>query len=682
MRRVHISLFLLIIMILTALPPTHAEVVALVKNPRPPVIVVGNLYPKFLTVSPNTSYTVYLYGIDDVGIVKMGIYYRVNRGNWKWLYASEATVNENETMYNIIASRFLTQKFNFTTFYGKATIPPQPPGSLVEFKAVIEDKEGNIVESPVGIYFVPNPGGKKILIVDPSLKLWGMVQNLKDLDLMVNLSFERYYYNMSNYKDVLSLLRSFGKHPDFLSFHNWQYLADEYNIAVITPNELSSALEEFKPDVIILSNLWMKEWEISTKDIDKLLRYLRINNAGLIVTHGTLYDGAVFNNKLMKLGSSKHIGGFEAYKNGSIATALGLELLPFIEEVKLKAIELGKPYLAEIPSILPFIPSTAKIGIKNREIIKSIPLLEFTNETRTAFGWQYLLPPKSLKFAKDRIRSLKLDVKDDIKEFAELQEELFGNSNYLKSISALDFTLVDKIIDSKILDDKISVPVGFETLNLTASQEIIERIRLLKAINPDIVDIVALSTDYMGAIITRDQKHRGDGFRSAYVSFEIEAGGKKEFKVLKDLIEWTSEFTPIKTFVPIVQTVILANDIDWEIKGKELKKSLESFGVMVIRAKPQEFEKFKNSRFIIILGGPKAYDGVGKYVQQALSLEEQEKIIKGKQGIFIKRDVWTEKQIVIILAGKDRNQTGEKVSKYLSGVNEEYIDLLAEFFVK
>ncbi|AHF80033.1 hypothetical protein [Thermococcus paralvinellae] len=674
-------LFLLMIIVLSVIPSASAQVLALVKNPRPPIVIVGNPYPKFFTIHPNNSYTVYLYGIDDVSIAKIGIYYRVNRGEWKWLYATRATINENEAIYNEITSKFLTQDFDFTTFYGKVTLPPQPAGTLVEFKVVVEDEEGHIVESPIGFYFVANPNGKKILIVDPSLKFWAMIKNLKDLEMMVNLSSERYDYNMSDYEKLISLLKPFVNHSSFLDFHNWQYLAEDYNIAIIPPEELSSALEDFKPDVVILSNLWMSEWGISKESMSKLLKYLRENNAGLIVTHGTLYDGMVLDDKPIYLGPTAHIGGFGAYENGSIATALGLELLPFIEEVKLSAIEFGKPYLVETPSILPFIPSTAKLGIKNKEIIKSASLLEFTDRTRAAFGWEYLLPSESLKFAKGKIRSLKLEVKDDIKEFAELQEELFGYSNYFRSISALDFTLVDKIVNSKILDDKIVVPVGFETLSLTATQDVIERVRLLKAINRDIINIAALSTDYMGAIITRDQKHRGDGFRSAYISFEIEAGGKKEFEVLKDLIEWTSQFKPIQTFAPIVQAVVLANDIDWKIKGENLKEHLENLGATVVRVKPEEFEKYKDSKLIIILGGPKAYGGVGDYVKQALSSEEQERIIKGEQGIFIKRNVWTEKQIVIVLAGKDRYQTGEKVTRYMSGVNERYIDLLAEFFV-
>lgn len=680
MRNVWVS-FLVLLMILGIIPSASAEVVVFIKNPRPPIVIVGNPYPKFFTVHPNNSYTVYLYGIDDVGIAKIGIYYRVNRGEWEWLYAKRATINENGAVYNEIISKFLTQDFNFTTFYGKVTLPPQPAGTLVEFKVVVEDEEGHIVESPIGLYFVANPNGKKILIVDPSLKFWAMIENLKDLELMVSLSSERYDYNMSDYEKLIPLLKPFVNHSSFLNFHNWQYLAEDYNIAIILPEELSSALADFKPDVIILSNLWMSEWGISKESMGNLLKYLRENNAGLIVTHGTLYDGMVLDDKPICLGPTAHIGGFEAYENGSIAIALGVELLPFIEEVKLRAVEFGKSYLAEIPSILPFIPSTAKMGIKNKGIIQKVSLLEFTNGTRTAFGWQYLLPPESLKFAKGKIRNLKLEVKDDIKEFAELQEELFGHSSYFRSISALDFTLVDKIVNSEILDDKIVVPVGFETLNLTATQDVIERVRLLKAINRDIVNIAALSTDYMGVIITRDQKHRANGFRSAYISFEIEAGGQKEFEVLKDLIEWTSQFKPIQTFAPIVQAVVLANDIDWKIKGESLKEHLENLGVVVVKVKPEEFEKYKDSKLVIILGGPKAYGGVGDYVKQALSSEEQERIIKGEQGIFIKRDVWTEKQIVIVLAGKDRYQTGEKVTRYMSGVNKRYIDLLAEFFV-
>ena len=681
MRKACVS-FLILILILGIVPSASAEVVAFIKNPRPPIVIVGNPYPNFFTIQPNSSYTVYLYVIDDVGIAKIGIYYRVNRGEWRWLYATRATINENEDIYNAITSKFLTQDFNFTTFYGKVTLPPQPAGTLIEFKVVVEDEEGHIIESPIGLYFVANPDGKKILIVDPSLKFWAMVENLKDLELMVNLSSERYDYNMSDYEKLIPLLKPFVNHSSFLNLHNWQYLAEDYNIAITSPGELPSALEDFKPDVIILSNLWMSEWSISKEGMNRLLEYLRENNAGLIVTHGTLYDGMVLDGKPIHLGSTAHIGGFKAYENGSIATALGLELLPFVEEVKLKAVEFGKSYLAETPSILPFVPSTAKLTIKNREIIKSASLLEFENGTRAAFGWQYLLPLKSLKFAKDRIRKLKGYVKDDIREFTDLQRELFGYSDYFRSVSSLDFTLIDKIIDSEILDDKIVVPVGFEVINLTATQNVIERVRLLKAINRDIVNIAALSTDYLGAIITRDQRHRGDGFRSAYISFEIEAGGKKEFEVLKDLIEWTSEFKPVQTFAPIVQVVVLANDIDWKIKGATLKEHLENLEATVVRAKPEEFEKYKDSKLIIILGGPKAHDGVGDYVKQALSLEEQERVIKGEQGIFIKRDVWAEKQIVIILAGKDRNQTGEKVSKYLSGVNEKYIDLLAEFFVK
>jgi len=181
--------------------------------------------------------------------------------------------------------------------------------------------------------------------------------------------------------------------------------------------------------------------------------------------------------------------------------------------------------------------------------------------------------------------------------------------------------------------------------------------------------------------ITKDEKARGDGIRSVYISFNIEAGGKDEFDILGDLVEWASQFHPVQTFAPIVQATILSNDIDWNIKGKELQNRLESMGAMAKRVTAGEFESYKGSRLIFILGGPKAYDGVGDYVKQVLSEEEQKGVIKGEQSIFIKRDVWTEGQIVIVIAGQGRTETGMKVELYESGLDHEYMNYLADFLV-
>ena len=649
----------------------------LIENPQPSLVILGNPYPKYFSLSEGEEYTAYFYVIEDLDIEEVTFYYRVNYGEWQTRPTKIANINENEEIYNSIVSRIYNKSAILRTFYGKATIPAQEAGSVVEFKVVVKDKEGHISESIIGKYFVVNPSGKRVLIVDPSVKEELYLEGAENVERLINAT-EKYPVDLSDYKRELDKVKPFLNYPRFLKRHHWEYLAQCYNITIVAPGELSLALKEIQPNVVILSNLWMKRWEIP--DIQSLIKYLREHNAGIIATHGTLFDGSVYNgDKLIQMGPISHIGTFEAYEKGSLATLLGFELLPVIEETKKETAEKENYAISEIPTILPFIPSTEPLLIKNIDIIKSVSFLEFPNGTNSAFGWQYILPQESLKFARDTIREKKSLENDKILEFFGLQREIFGYSKPSRGIYAMDFPLVDALRTLGFTDDEIRVQIGGTVVTLTPNRPVIERVRLLNAINRDIVSIDAISKDYLSAVITRDEKHREDGIRSVYISFEIEAGGEKELSLLRDMVEWASNFEPIKTFVPIVQITVLSNDIDWGIKGQYIKEHFEKLGAIVTRVKPSEFEVYKKSNIIIILGGPRAYGGVGEYVKQVLDEYEQEKIINGEQGIFIKRDVWIRGQIVIVLAGKDRYQTGEKILTYSKGVNEDYVNLLAEF---
>lgn len=649
----------------------------LIKNPQPSLVILGNPYPKYFSIPEGEEYTAYFYVIEDLDIEEVTFYYRINYGEWQARPIKSANINENEEIYNSIVSRIYNKSAILRTFYGKAIIPGQKAGSVVEFKVVVKDKEGHISESIIGKYFVVNPSGKHILIVDPSVKEELFLEGAENVERLVNAT-EKYPVDLSDYKEELDKVKPFLSHSRFLKRHHWEYLAQYYNITIVSPEELAAALKEVRPEVVVLSNLWLKRWEIP--DIQDLIRYLRENNAGIIATHGTLFDGSVYDGeKLINIGPVSHIGTFDSYEKGSLATLLGFELLPVVEEAKKETAEKGNYAISEIPTVLPFIPSAELLLIKNIEVIKSVSFLEFPNETNSAFGWQYILPPESLKFARDVIREKKSLEKDKILEFFSLQEEIFGHSKPFRGIYALDFPLVDALRTLSLTDDEIRIQIGGTTVALTPNRPVIERVRLLNAINRDIVNIDAISKDYLSTVITRDEKHRGDGIRSVYVSFEIEAGGELELLALRDLIEWASDFEPIKTFAPIVQITILSNDIDWNIKGQYIKEHFEKLGAMVTRVRPDEFEAYKKSNIIIILGGPRAYEGVGEYVKQVLDEYEQKRVINGEQGIFIKRDVWDRGQIVIILAGKDRYQTGEKVLTYSKGVNEDYVNLLAEF---
>lgn len=671
-----VGTLLLLFMMLSMLGNVHGAV--LISNPKPPIVLLGTPYPRYLSVLPNETFDAYFYIVEDIDIEEINFYYRVNGGEWIKRYSDKVPINENPSMYDYFFSRFTSTNFTLRTEYRKAEIPPQPAGSRVEFRVVVKDKEGHVVESERGFYIVSNPDGIRVLVVDPTIEARLFIQNWDSIEGMVNGTKNGYPYDLSDYEAKLSELAPLKAYMDFLPEHHWELLGRRYNIAIVSPEEIEAALKDFNPKVVILSNLWRNEWSIHEDQVGELVDYLRSVNGGLIVTHGTLYDGTVYTDGRVEMLGTGHIGTLENFKK-SLATALGLYMLPLIESAKDESLKAGKASIAEIPSVQPFIPSTGKLISKDLSLISG--QIEFVNGTYGEFGWQYILPESSMSFAKDRIRAKKEEFKPVLEKLMDVEETKFGKTAYDKALYALDFPLVDAIRDANFGDDYVSLTIGADTIMLRPDPSTLEKLRLLHAINGDLVQIKALSNDYLLSIITKDEKSRGDGIRSAYISFSIENGGEREFEVLGDIVEWASNFEPVRTFAPGVQITLLSNDIDWNIRGSEFKDNLEKMGVMVTRVTAGGFEDFKDSRIVVILGGPKAYDGVGEYVKQVLTPEEQEAVINGEKGIFVKRDVWRNGQIVIVLAGQGRTETGQKVEMYEGAIDSEYLSYLAEFLL-
>jgi len=105
--------------------------------------------------------------------------------------------------------------------------------------------------------------------------------------------------------------------------------------------------------------------------------------------------------------------------------------------------------------------------------------------------------------------------------------------------------------------------------------------------------------------------------------------------------------------------VVLANDIDYDLAG-DFFGFLDNKGLEVVRATADNFEEYKTESFIIILGGPDAYDGVGGIVGEILSEYERDVVrTAGNRRMFVKTDPWGLKsgQRVTVLAGSDRQQT-------------------------
>ena len=114
----------------------------------------------------------------------------------------------------------------------------------------------------------------------------------------------------------------------------------------------------------------------------------------------------------------------------------------------------------------------------------------------------------------------------------------------------------------------------------------------------------------------------------------------------------------LHTPIYIDKIIVVTNDIDYGYCWPYIYWGAYNFRVNISRVKPCDFEDYKNSSFILILGGPKAYDGVGDIVAGILSEDEIKSLsVKGAKEIFVLHDVWSSGQIVVVAAGNTRYET-------------------------
>lgn len=105
------------------------------------------------------------------------------------------------------------------------------------------------------------------------------------------------------------------------------------------------------------------------------------------------------------------------------------------------------------------------------------------------------------------------------------------------------------------------------------------------------------------------------------------------------------------------QVVIMANSIDYDL-STEFRSFLESQSLEVIYTTPERFSDYRDKRFIVILGGPDAYNGTGEIVQGILNESDQAFLrTDGNRGMYTKKNTWRQEQTVMVIAGSDREQT-------------------------
>jgi len=157
-------------------------------------------------------------------------------------------------------------------------------------------------------------------------------------------------------------------------------------------------------------------------------------------------------------------------------------------------------------------------------------------------------------------------------------------------------------------------------------------------------------------------------FKSVFTYWTPRTDATMEIEVKVDnreeIDEMDEENNSVTHSIPVgkLKVFILSNAIDWSLQGESLKVFLESNKIDAQRIFPSNFDSYKNEAIIIILGGPDAYSGVGYIVTQVLDSSSINYLrTEGAYNVFLERDIFTAKQLIVVMAGNDRDLTAKAV---------------------
>jgi hypothetical protein len=112
---------------------------------------------------------------------------------------------------------------------------------------------------------------------------------------------------------------------------------------------------------------------------------------------------------------------------------------------------------------------------------------------------------------------------------------------------------------------------------------------------------------------------------------------------------------------PKPKIVVLANTIDYEASS-DFFSFLRERNMKIIHSTAEDFEQYKDQKFIVILGGPDAPEGIGEIVKDSkiLAIDDADYVRKkGNKRKFDATNPWGKLsgQVVWILAGSKREET-------------------------
>jgi len=146
-------------------------------------------------------------------------------------------------------------------------------------------------------------------------------------------------------------------------------------------------------------------------------------------------------------------------------------------------------------------------------------------------------------------------------------------------------------------------------------------------------------------------------------TFDYDGDGVKDDLLLVNIDNQLLIVSHLKSQVS-GRVVVLANLIDYGL-ASDLFEYLRNAGYEVLHVLPQNFNSYKTEKNIVILGGHRAYDGVGEIVGDLLSAEQKAELEKpGAVKMFSFSNIWAPGQRIIVLAGNTREETKQAHRKH------------------
>ncbi len=120
--------------------------------------------------------------------------------------------------------------------------------------------------------------------------------------------------------------------------------------------------------------------------------------------------------------------------------------------------------------------------------------------------------------------------------------------------------------------------------------------------------------------------------------------------------------------------VVVANKVDEEVSYPTLKEGLSSRGLSPTLIGPELLRKYLNAKFLIILGGPDAYDGVGNISSFFLQPHDSAYLrsMKGSYIVYMSHPTF-KGQRVFVLAGNDRYGTKKAVETFVKDLLDDAV---------